>query len=60
MAGADLPMYRAKANGGGTYRFFDRAMQRAGLDRIEIGLHRAIEHNQLDAPLPADGEPPNR
>lgn len=49
LAGADLAMYRAKANGGGTYRFFDRAMHQRALDRvaIETGLRRAIEGDEL-------------
>lgn len=49
LAGADLAMYGAKAGGGGTYRFFDGAMQRRALDRvaIEAGLRRAIEGEEL-------------
>ena len=49
LAGADLAMYRAKASGAGTYRFFDRAMQQSAHDRliIEAQLHRAIERDEL-------------
>lgn len=49
LAAADLAMYRAKADGGGGYRFFDPAMQQRARDRmtIEADLHRALERDEL-------------
>jgi len=47
---ADLAMYAAKDTGRNTYRFFDRTMNEAVLDkfRLENDLRKAIEQNQLE------------
>jgi EAL domain-containing protein (putative c-di-GMP-specific phosphodiesterase class I) len=47
--GADAALQRVKARGGGTYEVFDRAMEGRLRDRLKIedGLRRAIEHDQL-------------
>jgi diguanylate cyclase (GGDEF)-like protein/PAS domain S-box-containing protein len=49
LAAADLAMYRAKSDGGGSYRFFDAAMHRRALDRVTIEgeLHHALAHDEL-------------
>ncbi|MDP1612740.1 MAG: EAL domain-containing protein [Sulfuritalea sp.] len=46
---ADLAMYRAKAAGGNTLRFFDPEMQAAVTARasIEADLHEAVQKNQF-------------
>ena len=46
---ADLALYRAKAEGRGTYRFFDSAMDQQLVQRrrLESDLRSAIEHGEL-------------
>lgn len=46
---ADIALYRAKADGRGTYAFFDNAMTAALLARreIEVDLRRAIAQNEF-------------
>jgi diguanylate cyclase (GGDEF)-like protein/PAS domain S-box-containing protein len=50
MKNADLALYRAKADGGGVYRFFelemDARMQKRRL--IELGLRKAILNNEFE------------
>ena len=47
---ADVAMYRAKADGKGTYRMFQPAMHGAALDRLELeaDLRRGIEEGQFE------------
>jgi len=46
---ADTAMYQAKAEGGASYRFFNREMNTRALERqfIEQNLRRALKRNQL-------------
>jgi predicted signal transduction protein with EAL and GGDEF domain len=47
---ADMALYRAKGNGRGTYRFFERSMAEAIQLRhdLERDLRTAIEEGELD------------
>ena len=47
---ADVAMYRAKADGKGTYRLFQPAMHGAALHRLELDadLRRALEEEQFE------------
>jgi diguanylate cyclase (GGDEF)-like protein len=47
---SDLALYAVKANGRGTYRFYQRSMNEEVNDRrqIEMDLREAIEHDQLE------------
>ena len=47
---ADVAMYRAKAEGKGTFRLFQTAMHGAALNRLELDsdLRRAIEQGQFE------------
>jgi diguanylate cyclase (GGDEF)-like protein len=47
---ADLAMYRAKAGGGGTFRFFEREMEESARRRreLEIDLRRAAQQDEFD------------
>ena len=46
---ADLALYRAKAAGRNTYRFFDPGMDKANEERLrlEIDISKALSHRQL-------------
>ncbi|MCF8199952.1 MAG: EAL domain-containing protein [Sulfuritalea sp.] len=47
---ADIAMYHAKSAGRNNIQFFTAAMNQAAKDRheLEVGLHRALERNQLE------------
>ena len=47
---ADLALYRAKADGRGTFRFFEEEMDAAAQARraLEIDLRQAVTKNQLE------------
>ncbi len=47
---ADLALYAVKANGRGTYQFYERSMNKELSDRrqIEMGLREAVERNELE------------
>ena len=47
---ADMALYRAKADGRGTYRFFERAMNEQAQARhaLESGLRLALRNNELE------------
>ncbi|HTI78846.1 MAG TPA: EAL domain-containing protein [Acetobacteraceae bacterium] len=47
---ADMALYRAKADGRGTYRFFERAMNEQARARhaLERGLRTALRNNELE------------
>ncbi len=46
---ADMAMYRAKAQGRGTYAIFDQAMHRAAVTRVQLeaDLHSALDRGEL-------------
>ncbi len=50
MKNADTAMYRAKAAGRGTFRFFDPTMNEAALERLRLdaALRRALERDELE------------
>lgn len=50
MKSADLALYRAKADGGGTYRFFEAAMDARMQERrvLELDLRRAILNGEFE------------
>ncbi|MCR0984926.1 PAS domain S-box protein [Roseomonas populi] len=47
---ADIALYRAKAEGRGTFRFFERAMDEAvhRKQRLRVGLRTALDRGELD------------
>ena len=56
MKNADLALYRAKADGGGLYRFFEVEMDARMQARraLELDLRKAIVNRRVRALLPAD------
>ena len=56
---ADMALYRAKADGRGTYRFFEPAMDARMKARreLEIALRQALGGRRVRAALPAAGQP---
>ena len=50
LTSADMALYRAKADGRGTYRFFERAMNEQAQARhaLETGLRMALRNNELE------------
>lgn len=50
MKSADLALYRAKADGGGTYRFFEAAMDARMRERraLELDLRRAVRNGEFE------------
>ena len=56
---ADLALYRAKADGRGTYRFFEPEMDARMQARraLEIDLRQALARRRVRAALPAAGQP---
>jgi len=50
MKNADLALYRAKADGRSTFRFFEKHMDAAAQDRraLEIDLRQAVDKDQLE------------
>ena len=59
---ADLALYRAKADGRSTYRFFEPGMDRLMQARtaLEADLRKALANRGVRAALPAGGEFANR
>ena len=50
MRTADLALYAAKADGKGTFRFYDRTLDEAVRSRrsVEAGLRRALAHGEME------------
>ena len=57
MRNADMALYRAKSDGGGVHRFFEREMDRQAQRRrdMELDLRRAFANGEFEAALSAAG-----
>ena len=62
MKNADLALYRAKADGGGAYRFFEVEMDARMQARraLELDLRKAIKNGEFELLLSADHRRQNR
>ena len=59
---ADAAMYYSKQNGGNTFAFYSPEMNAAAVERLMLKskLRRALERDELDPALPAEGGPARR
>ncbi len=57
MRNADMALYRAKSDGGGVHRFFEREMDRLAQKRrdMEVDLRRAFANGEFELHLSAAG-----